>query len=459
MLAEDRPLATRVILVRHGQSSYNAQGRIQGRCNDSVITEAGRATAQRVSAALADLAIARIYSSPLQRAAVTAEVIRAGLPSPQPPLITAAGLLEIDLPAWEGGLRQEIQAQYPEAYHTWKHAPHQFQMQHRDGQTFFPVLSLYEQATQFWQAILPQHDGETILIVAHNGINRALLSTALGLPPQYYHAVQQSNCCINVLNFAGGWGERVQLESLNLLAHLGQALPKPRPEGNGPRLLLVRHGETEWNRQKRFQGQIDVELNETGLWQAQRVAEFLQSTPIDQIITSPLLRPKQTAAAIHRYHPDVPFQLEDGLLEISHGLWEGKLEAEISQFDSERLRQWQTAPETVQMPEGENLQQVWARSAATWDRIVAEATVLSQQKSGPDPWTTVVVAHDAVNKAILCHLFGLGPQAFWTFKQGNGCVSVIDYPHGAGQMPVLQAMNITSHLGGGILDRTAAGAL
>ncbi len=420
-----------------------------------------------MSAALRDLPIAQVYSSPLQRAYVTAEVIVAGLPSPPPPLTPTAGLLEIDLPAWEGSLRQDIQAQFSDAYHTWKHAPHTFQMQHRDGQTFFPVLSLYEQATQFWQEILPKHDGDTVLIVAHNGINRALISTALGLPPQYYHAIQQSNCCVNVLNFAGGWGdspgetrcECVQLESMNQLAHLGTPLPKPRPGGQGPRLLLVRHGETEWNRQKRFQGQIDVELNATGLWQAQQVAEFLKATPIDQIITSPLLRPKQTAAAIRQYHPEVPFQLEDGLLEISHGLWEGKLETEIRASYGELLHQWQTTPETVQMPEGENLHQVWARAAATWDQIVAQAVALNQTKAGPAPWTTVVVAHDAVNKAILCHLFGLGPEAFWTFKQGNGCVNVIDYPQGAGEMPVLQAMNITSHLGGGVLDRTAAGAL
>ncbi|UZQ55890.1 histidine phosphatase family protein [Trichothermofontia sichuanensis B231] len=454
-----RTLATRVILVRHGQSSYNAQGRIQGRCDDSVVTEVGRATAQQVSVALGDLAIAHVYSSPLQRAYVTAEIIVSGLPAPQPPLTPTPGLLEIDLPAWEGQLRQDIQARFSEAYHTWKHAPDKFQMQGKEGQTVFPVLSLYEQATQFWQDVLPKHAGETIVIVAHNGINRALISTALGLPPRYYHAIQQSNCCVNVLNFAGGWGERVQLESMNLLAHLGIGLPKPRPEGDGPRLLLVRHGETEWNRQKRFQGQIDVELNATGLQQAQQVAAFLKATPIDEIITSPLLRPKQTAAAIHQYHPDVPFRLETGLLEISHGLWEGKLESEIRESYGELLRQWQTTPETVQMPAGENLHQVWERAATTWDQIVAQAAAHNQQKAGLTPWTTVVVAHDAVNKAILCHLFGLGPQAFWTFKQGNGCVSVIDYPHGAGEMPVLQAMNITSHLDGGLLDRTAAGAL
>ena len=101
------------------------------------------------------------------------------------------------------------------------------------------------------------------------------------------------------------------------------------------------------------------------------------------------------------------------------------------------------------MPEGENLQQVWERAIATWNEIVAtyaEAT----------PKTGIVVAHDAINKVILCYLLGLQPADFWKIKQGNGAVSVIDYPQG--KPPVLQAINITSHLGG-ILDQTAAGAL
>jgi probable phosphoglycerate mutase len=112
----------------------------------------------------------------------------------------------------------------------------------------------YEQAQQFWQEILSRHQGGTILIVAHNGINRCLITSALGIPPALYHSIQQSNCGINVLNFAGGWGELVQLESLNQTSHLGNPLPTPREGNRGLRLLLVRHGETEWNRVSRFRG-------------------------------------------------------------------------------------------------------------------------------------------------------------------------------------------------------------
>jgi probable phosphoglycerate mutase len=68
------------------------------------------------------------------------------------------------------------------------------------------------------------------------------------------------------------------------------------------------------------------------------------------------------------------------------------------------------------------------------------------------------VAHDAVNKTLICHLLGLEARHIWAVKQGNGGVTVIDYPNGAERPAVVTSMNLTSHLGG-VLDRTAAGAL
>jgi probable phosphoglycerate mutase len=72
--------------------------------------------------------------------------------------------------------------------------------------------------------------------------------------------------------------------------------------------------------------------------------------------------------------------------------------------------------------------------------------------------TALVVAHDAVNKVILCALLGLTPADIWSVKQGNGGVTVIDYPHGTDGIAVVTCLNLTGHLGG-VLDRTAAGAL
>ncbi|MBD2594571.1 histidine phosphatase family protein [Nostoc spongiaeforme FACHB-130] len=448
---------TRVIIVRHGQSSYNAERRIQGRTDASTLTEKGRNDASKVGKALSNISFQAIYCSPLQRAKLTAEIIQSELANTQEyaAVQTSDKLLEIDLPLWETMLTADVEQKFAEDYRIWHEKPDQLVMQIQDAEgtrEHFPVVALYEQAQQFWQDILPQHQGKTILIVGHNGINRALISTALGIPPSRYHSIQQSNCGVTVLNFAGGLGEPVQLESMNQTQHMGEALPSLRPGHRGVRLLLVRHGETEWNRQTRFQGQIDVPLNDNGRNQAQKAGEFLKDVAIDFAVSSSMQRPKETAEIILHQHPSIQLDLQDGLREISHGLWEGKLEKEIEQEFPGELHRWRTVPAEVQMPEGENLQQVWERSVAAWQSIVQ--TALDNQLT-----TGLVVAHDATNKTLLCHILGLTAENFWNFRQGNGAVSVIDYPNGLDGFPVLQAMNITAHLGGGVLDKTAAGAL
>ncbi|MBD2360023.1 histidine phosphatase family protein [Anabaena minutissima FACHB-250] len=449
---------TRVIIVRHGQSTYNTERRIQGRTDVSRLTEKGRSDASKVGKALSNIAFNAIYSSPLQRAKQTADIIYGELASDSGKssvVQTSDQLMEIDLPLWAEMLSSDVQQKFPEDYRIWHEHPDEFQMLVNDTggiREHFPVLAVYEQARQFWQEILPHHQGETILIVGHNGINRALISTALGIHPNRYHSVQQSNCCISVLNFSGGLGEPVQLESMNQTQHMGEMLPSLRPGHQGVRLLLVRHGETEWNRQTRFQGQIDVPLNDNGRQQAQKAGEFLQNVAIDFAVSSTMARPKETAEIILQHHPSVNLELQEGLREISHGLWEGKLEVEIDQEFPGELHRWRTTPGAVQMPKGENLQQVWERSSATWQAIVQ--TALENQRQ-----TGLIVAHDATNKTLLCHILGLPADNFWNFRQGNGAVSVIDYPCGLNGLPVLQAMNITSHLSGGVLDKTAAGAL
>ncbi|MEG4586822.1 histidine phosphatase family protein [Microcoleus sp. MOSTC5] len=452
---------TRIILVRHGKSTYNQERRIQGRLDKSILTEAGRSAALQVGDTLSSIAFDAAYTSPLQRAKETAEIILSRLTNP-PQLEPTDNLMEIDLPLWEGMLRQDAIDKFPEAYQQWQRQPDKFSMKlpSADGDIeHFPVLAIFANARHFWQELLSRHQHGTILVVGHNGINRALIATASEITPDYYQSIQQSNCGISVINFGTSpvtndkLGEpkkkvAVQLESLNLTSHTGEIFPKPRDGHRGPRLLLVRHGETDWNKAGKFQGQIDVPLNDNGREQSRRAAEFLKDVKLDFAISSSMLRPKETAEIILKYHGGLQLELRDELREISHGLWEGKFESEIEQSYPGLLEEWKTSPENVQMPEGENLQHVWTRAIASWREIV-------QSVSG----TGIVVAHDAINKAILCHLFNLEPEHFWKFKQGNGAVSVIDYPHGPDGLPVLQAMNVTTHLSGGVFDQTAAGAL
>jgi phosphoserine phosphatase len=443
-------LATRVIILRHGQSSYNSQGRIQGRCNESTLTEKGIADAITTGKALNGLNLAAVYCSPLQRAHLTAQNVVAQVAGAPVPIVDDL-LQEVDLPPWEKMLFSEVAAQFPTEYQTWHERPHELVM-NINGQEHRPIPTLYAQAEAFWQNILPRHEGQTILIVAHNGINRALISTAVGIPMHYYQSIQQSNCAVSVLNFADGSPTgQVQMESLNQVAHLGKPLPESKGEQKGPRFLIIRHGETDWNRAGRFQGQIDVPLNEHGRSQAAGARDFLHDIPIDFAFTSHLLRPKETAEIILEAHPGVTLQTNEDLQEISHGLWEGKLEAEIAVDYAQELVDWRTQPQTVQMPEGENLQDVWNRAGQAWQDIL--------EKVGDVDQTGLVVAHDATNKVLLCQLMGLKNTDFWKVKQGNGAVTVVSYPRGIKEQPTIQSLNLTSHLSGGILDKTATGAL
>lgn len=411
---------------------------------------------------LQGIAFDEVWASPLKRARKTAELIVAELhkstPQLQPPQFSD-NLKEISLPLWEGMPFIEAETDFPDQFRSWRTDPANFSMEVPQGEpgqstvTIYPVRAIYQQAERFWQDLLSQNEGKTLLIVAHSAINRALFSTAMGLGPERFNNLAQANCNISVLNFAGGWNSPVQVESMNLTSHMGDPLPKMRQGHTGPRMLLVRHGETEWNRNGQFQGQIDVALNDHGRAQGEKAAEFLADVTIDAAYTSFMARPKETAEIILKHHPHIALNAVTELQEISHGEWEGKFETEIEAGYPGMLHQWQTEPETVQMPGGENLQQVWHRAIMAWKQIV-------EAHSGSDQVQTVlVVAHDAINKAILCHGVGLGPEAFWRFKQGNGAVSVIDYPNGIDSAPVLSAANITTHLSGSVLDKTAAGAL
>jgi len=445
----------RLVLVRHGLSSFNREHRIQGRDDLSSLTDDGAAQARAVGRSLAEVTIDAAYSSPLSRARDTATRILQEQHSPAA-LELHDDLLEIDLSPWTGLLRSELRERFPEQERLWREAPHTLELQRADGSAYQPLPELIDQAGRFCGALLERHrealEGSqqaTLLVVAHNGILRCLLLKLLGLEASGFRRLRLENASISVLNLSGGAagaGPAVQLESLNGTTHLGNGLPR---RAAGPRLLLVRHGETDWNREGRFQGQIDIPLNGNGRAQAEAARRFLADVPIDRAYTSAMARPRQTAEAILADHPGVPLASTTGLLEIGHGLWEGRLEREIAEGWPQLLNDWKARPHTVQMPQGETIHDVWRRSLTSWNRI---ARSLDERE------TALVVAHDAVNKTILCGLLGLGPEAIWAIKQGNGGVTVIDYPEGGGGDPVVSCMNLTGHLGG-VLDRTAAGAL
>lgn len=211
------------------------------------------------------------------------------------------------------------------------------------------------------------------------------------------------------------------------------------------RIVLIRHGETEWNRLGRFQGRTDVPLNQEGLEQAERLAQRLKEVPLTKIYTSPLIRARKTAEIVNDYH-GVEIIPEEGLTEVDHGHWTGMFKSQVMEMDGERYKTWLTRPDTLVMPEGESLADVYRRSVGVMEKII-------ENNVGE---TILVCSHDAVNKVLLCHFLGLGLSNFWKFKQGNGCINIIDVLDRNNFMIML--VNDTCHLGG-IVNCTAEGAL
>jgi phosphoserine phosphatase len=235
-----RTYDTRIILVRHGQSTFNLEGRHQGSSDDSVLTEAGQFMARQTGTFLSGTHIDALYTSSLKRARGTASQMLSVM-SPSKVLNNIHildQLREIDLPTWQGLTHQYVQHQFKDDYYCWKQRPHEFCMTTPDG-TCFPVLDLYERARRFWQTVLPHRRGQTLVVVSHAGTNRALISTALGIKPASYHTLQQSNCGISVLRFPGGYVSNAQLEALNWVGHLGERLPQPKAGEQGLRLLCI----------------------------------------------------------------------------------------------------------------------------------------------------------------------------------------------------------------------------
>jgi probable phosphoglycerate mutase len=116
-------------------------------------------------------------------------------------------------------------------------------------------------------------------------------------------------------------------------------------------------------------------------------------------------------------HRAAQLRFDDGLQEIAHGDWEGLLASEIRARDPERLRAWREAPETVQMPGGESLQQVLDRA---WPALARACEGL-----GADD-TLLVVAHDAVNRVLLCQVLGLPLSRLWSFRQAPTTINLLE---------------------------------
>ena len=199
------------------------------------------------------------------------------------------------------------------------------------------------------------------------------------------------------------------------------------------RLFLVRHGETDWNREGRFQGRMDVPLNDAGLRQAEAAACALKGTPFDRILSSGLSRALQTARPLARTIPGVEIEIDDDLSEIAHGLWEGRTAGEVEAVFPGALVQWHTNPQTVVMPQGESLEDVGDRA---WPALMRIARGEGE--------TIAIFSHDAVLKVLLMKVLDCPLSSFWRFQLANGSITLLELGDRGWRIPL---MGETGHLG------------
>jgi broad specificity phosphatase PhoE len=183
------------------------------------------------------------------------------------------------------------------------------------------------------------------------------------------------------------------------------------------RILLARHGETPWNAEGRYQGQEDIALSALGEAQARALGERLKDMRIDRAVSSPLSRSLRTAQYALGPQREAMLTTDDGLKEIAHGTWEGLLASEIRQRDPQRLQAWRDTPHEVLMPEGESLQHVFDRA---WPALARAAEGLG------DDDTLLVVAHDAVNRVLLCRVLGMPFARLWSFRQAPTTLNLLE---------------------------------
>ena len=202
------------------------------------------------------------------------------------------------------------------------------------------------------------------------------------------------------------------------------------------KMILVRHCQAEGNLKRFFQGRIDTDITELGAQQIERTAAFLADEPIDIIYVSSKKRAQKTAEGINRFH-NVPMKVDDRIVEINAGDWEGVVLTEIQQHYPEAFDNWKNHPAVFQAPNGENMAEVYAR--------VSEALMdIARENAGK---TICVVSHGCAIRNMMCFLHGWPVDKIGAIPLGtNTTVNMISFDEQL--RPAILLENYTDHLAG-----------
>jgi phosphoserine phosphatase len=179
-------------------------------------------------------------------------------------------------------------------------------------------------------------------------------------------------------------------------------------------IYIVRHGETQWNKEEVFRGRKDIPLNEMGQKQAEMVGLYFRDKRIDRIVSSPLTRAVQTAEAISRT-TSVAVESAEEFTDINFGAWEGLPLREVEERYPADLATWKTSPENFKIESGETLETVRKRISMWLAEVMSE-------KEG----TFVVVTHRVICKLIVLYLLKIGNEHFWDMKYDPASITLME---------------------------------
>lgn len=179
-------------------------------------------------------------------------------------------------------------------------------------------------------------------------------------------------------------------------------------------IYLIRHGQTDWNCRRLFQGELDIPLNDQGLAQAEGIGRRFQGVPVERIYHSPLSRAKDTAAALARC-TGAPLYPIDGLHEICMGDWQGKTFAQAEAENPQWARRFKEDP-ACPAPGGESFPDLQRRALLALDEVL---------QGGCE--TVAVVSHGALIKTLICSFLHMDLHALHTFDISNASVTTVLY--------------------------------
>ncbi|XP_047974690.1 2-carboxy-D-arabinitol-1-phosphatase isoform X3 [Salvia hispanica] len=353
-------------------------------------------------------------------------------------IITDSNLREIDLYSFQGLLKNEGKAKYGAAFRQWQIDAPNFNI---DGH--YPVRELWARARSCWTKILT-HESRSILVVAHNAVNQALVATAIvGLGTEYFRILLQSNCGVSVLDFTPdpeGGSPQICVNRLNQTPSSPLGSGSSAGRKSTKRIILVTHGLPQNDVEGRDPSSADSRMNILAMIQAQKTAELLLDVKVRTIVSSSSRTALETADAISKVQEAADCLGADCVPRYVES-------KQIPDLDVDSIlkqtKQDMAQPGWLRGSEDHVVQALWDQSRAAWGSLVGELS--NGTSEGED--VVVAVGHPALNIAIMGHCLNLTKEWLGSFHLDAGSITVVDFPDGPTGNGVIRCINYTAHLG------------